>query len=296
MNTHSADNEIAFYIAAAKRAPELDRDRELELTQRWRTLGDRCAANQLARAHLRLVVTYAVKYRRYGIPVSELVAEGNYGIVQALAKFEPGRGVRFATYASHWVRAQMLRHVIRSWSSVRGESGPMRSRVFFKLRRERVRVTNELGVGDAADQALAERLGMPIEKLKPMLERIDHRDVSLDAKASDAQSLVERLPAGDDQEQSLFEHQVDGSMKSAVENAVMILDPRERYIAERRLMADPTEEQSLGDIARSMKISRERARQLEARAKKKLRAFITNANDPVIHEWIANEITPRSAA
>src|SRR3954462_16015910 len=112
MGNISSTSDAGFYWAAARRTPELQRDEEAELARRWQVSGDRRAANTLARAHLRLVGANAMKYRHYGVPVSELVAEGNLGVVQALAKFQPERGVRFGTYASYWVRAQMLAHVV----------------------------------------------------------------------------------------------------------------------------------------------------------------------------------------
>jgi RNA polymerase sigma-32 factor len=127
MRTGSTTSDAMFYLAAARQAPELGRDEEAELARRWRVSGDRPAANALARAHMRQVVTSAMKYRHYGVPLGELVAEGNIGIFQALAKFQPERGVRFGTYASYWGRAQMLSHVVKSYRAVGGSDGPMRS-------------------------------------------------------------------------------------------------------------------------------------------------------------------------
>jgi RNA polymerase sigma-32 factor len=280
-----------YYLSVARSAPELDRDEEAELARRWKVNGDRSAANSLARSHLRQVVAIAMKLRHYGVPVSDLIAEGNVGVVQALAKFEPERGVRFGTYASYWVRAQMLSHVVKSYSAVSGSDGPMRSQVFFKLRRERVRITNQFGTGDVADAALAERLGLSVERVRGMLQRLDGRDVSLDAKlASDSGARVDRMPASDDTEQELFSRQISGHVGEALRQALSALDARERYIVETRLMADAAEELSLAEIARKLGVSRERARQLEARAKNKLRRLITSDRDPVVKEWIENEV------
>jgi RNA polymerase sigma-32 factor len=291
MTSESKASDALYYLAAARRVPELGRDEEAELARRWKVAGDRRAANALARSHLRQVVAIAMKLRHYGVPVGELVAEGNVGVVQALAKFEPERGVRFGTYASYWVRAQMLSHVVKSYSAVQGSDGPMRSQVFFKLRRERVRVANQFGAGEAADQELAQRLGVSIERVRGMLQRLDGRDVSLDAPVTaESGKLLDRVPAPDDQEQQLYAEQVRGSLQSAVSDAVARLDSRERYIVEKRLMADGDEQQSLADIARLLKISRERARQLEARAKSKLRRFISSAQNPTVLEWVEAEL------
>ena len=293
----SPNDDVGFYIAEAKRAPRLERDQEMALALRWKT-GDRAAGDALARANLRHVVAVAIKYRRYGVPVSELIAEGNFGVVHALGKFEPERGIRFVTYAAHWVRAYILDHVIKSWSMVGGGSGPLRSRLFFKLRRERVRAVNLMGEGEAADQMVAERVGVTPDELRTLVHRLEARDVSLDVKVIDDSPvrLVDLLPAPDDQERSLFEHQVGGSMKSAVARAVAELDPRERYIAEHRLMADPAEEISLAEIGRSLGVSRERARQLEARTKRKLKARIPALGSAVVLEWIENSIEHAPAA
>ena len=293
----SPNDDVGFYIAEAKRAPRLERDQEMALALRWKT-GDRAAGDTLARANLRHVVAVAMKYRRYGVPVSELIAEGNFGVVHALGKFDPERGIRFVTYAAHWVRAYILDHVIKSWSMVGGGSGPLRSRLFFKLRRERVRAVNLMGEGEAADQMVAERVGVTPDELRKLVHRLEARDVSLDVKVIDDSPvrLVDLLPAPDDQERSLFEHQVGGSMKTAVARAVSELDPRERYIAEHRLMADPAEELSLAEIGRSLGVSRERARQLEARTKRKLKVRIPALSSAVVMEWIENSIEHAPAA
>lgn len=294
----SPNDDVAFYIAEAQRAPRLEREEEMALALRWKQHGDRAAGDALARANLRHVVAVAMKYRRYGVPVSELIAEGNFGVVHALGKFEPERGIRFVTYAAHWVRAYILDHVIKSWSMVGGGSGPLRSRLFFKLRRERVRAVNLMGEGEAADRMVAERVGITPDELRSMVHRLEARDVSLDVKVLDDSpvKLVDLLPAPDDQERSLFEHQVGGSMRSAVERAVAELDPRERYIAEHRLMADPAEELSLAEIGRSLGVSRERARQLEARTKRKLKTRIQGLNIPVVAEWIQSSFEHAPAA
>lgn len=286
MSSSITTDRVARYIAEANRAPELDREREVELAMRWKLHGDRAAADQLARAHLRYVVAIALKYRRYGVPLGELIAEGNYGLVHAMSKFEPERGIRFITYAAYWVRAHVLGHVLKSWSLVGNANGPLRSRLFFKLRRERIRVTNLLGEGEAADQALAARLGVSSTQLGSLLQRLDARDVSLDVKTYDDSNtrLVDTLVGTEDQEHAFFTHQIESGMKSVVDQALRDLDARERFIAQRRLMADPAEELTLAEIGRELGVSRERARQLEARTKSKLRARITSLHSPAVHD------------
>jgi RNA polymerase sigma-32 factor len=254
----------------------LEREAEAVLFERWRE-GDTRAADRIVRESLPAVVMIARKFRRYGLREGELIAEGNFGLVRALGKFDPKRGIRFMTYATYWIRAYVIDYVIRSFSMVGAGSGVLRSRHFFKLRRERSRVHNLLGEGEAADQALAERVGVSAARLGPMLRRLDARDVSLDfPPAEGVSALADRLPAPGDVEGDFADRQSLEILKRPIHSAVSSLDPRERYIVERRLMADSEEELSLAQIGRDLGVSRERARQLEERVKRKLRARISH--------------------
>jgi len=268
------DPAVSRYITMVQHLPRLTREEELEISTRWRNHGDEKAKDALVRAHLRYVVAIALKYRRYGLPLSELIAEGNFGVVHALGKFEPERGNRFVTYAAYWIRAYMLNYIIRSWSLVSAGSGALRSKMFFKLRRERVRITNLVGEGDQADEMLAERFNMPKAQISAMLRRLDGRDVSLDSKVFDdaLTTLVDTLQSPDEsQEETFATRQVRDQLTDAVRIALEALDVRERFIVEKRLMADAEDELSLAEIGRRLGVSRERARQLEARAKRKLK-------------------------
>ena len=268
------DSAVSRYITMAQSVPQLSREAELELAQKWRLSTDEAARDKLVRAHLRYVIAIALKYRRYGLPLADLIAEGNFGLVHALSKFEPERGNRFVTYAAYWIRAYILNYIIRSWSLVGVGSGALRSKMFFKLRRERVRIANQVGEGELADRMLAEKLNIPEEKLGTMLRRLEARDVSIDARLFDdsAATLGDTLTSQDrDQEEIAAASETDGMVQTAVKSAVAGLDKRERYIVEHRLMADSEDELSLAEIGRRLGVSRERARQLEARAKRKLR-------------------------
>jgi len=275
---HQTDPSLTHYITAARSYPTLTREQELELTTRWLEQKDEAAREELVRANLRFVLAIAFKYHRYGVPLAELVAEGNFGLVHALQKFDTGRGTRFVTYAAYWIRAYILNHIIRSWSMVGGGSGALRSKMFFKLRRERVRIANLVGEGDHADELLAKALDVPKATVTAMIRSLDARDVSLDASVFDgsATTLGDTLTAnGPSQEDGLVGSEVSDAVREAVQSALTGLDPRERYIVEHRLMADNEDELSLADIGRRLGVSRERARQLEARAKKKLKNRIT---------------------
>lgn len=287
--TSATGVDPSFQFALAKAAPQLDADQERSLARRWREHGDRQAAEKLSRANLRTVTSLATKYRHYGIPIAELVAEGNCGLVHALGKFDPDRGVRFATYAAHWVRAYILGYVLRSWSIVSGVSGPMRSQLFFKFRRERARMTTLFGEGEACDRALAQRLNLSIDRVKLMTQRIDAADVSLDAPLhhDSPARLLEQLAATSNPERALEDQRFQGCIGKAVKEALRHLDARERYIVEHRLLADAGEEASLAQIGRRFGISRERARQLETRAKRKLRVRVTSSGGEALAEWVA---------
>jgi RNA polymerase sigma-32 factor len=269
--------EISTYLSRVRSYPVLSREEELVLVTRWLGSQDPAARDQLLAAHLRYVVAIALRYRRYNVPVEELVSEGNFGLVHALGKFEPGRGTRFVTYAAYWIRAYVLNHVIRSWSLVGVGSGALRSKMFFRLRRERVKIANLVGEGSDADTMLAQAMGLPEATVQAMVRRLDARDVSLDTKPFDGSStsLSDLLASTDrSQEETLAATERDDQVRSAVQSAMADLDDRERYIAEKRLMADHDDELSLAEIGRRLGVSRERARQLEVRTKRKLRRRI----------------------
>lgn len=289
MSSLAVSRDPLFQFALAKSNPQLDSEQEHLLARRWLEDGDRAAADKLTRANLRAVTSLATKYRHYGIPIAELVAEGNYGLVHALRKFDPGRGVRFATYATHWVRAYILAYVLRSWSIVGGVSGPMRSQLFFKFRRERARLTTLHGEGESCERALAERLGLSTERVKAMMNRLDAPDASLDAPlhGDSPGTLLDQLVASSDPEERLNEARFRESVGAAVATALGCLDARERYIVEARFLAEEADQASLAEIGRRFGISRERARQLEGRAKSKLRARVTASGDPTVVEWVA---------
>lgn len=268
------DAAISRYISAARDEQALTREEEVELARKWRDSGDERAAERLIRANLKYVVAIALSYRRYGLRLADLVSEGNLGLMMAMRKFDPERGVRFVTYAAYWSRAYILNYVIKSWSMVGGGSGPLRSKMFFKLRRERAMVSNLLGEGDEQKsmELLAERIGQSVEKTKELTRRLEARDVSLDVQQHEEgrMTLLDGLQdAAPSQEERFFEEEKRDAVRTALASAVANLDERERFIVEQRLMAD--EETSLAEIGRQLGVSRERARQLEARAKAKLK-------------------------
>jgi len=282
------NSEAVPYLAAARKMPTLDREQEIELLRRVQLEGDRKAADKIARAYQWLVVSFALRFRRYNVSLADLVAEGNVGLLRAMGKFDVDRGVRFGTYAAYWLRAHMLTHVIQSRSVVGGAAGVWHSKMFFRVRRERARVANHFGTGEAADRVLAERLGVSLERVQGMLHRLDNPDVSIDGGTSSGTSLLDRLQTEANQEEELFKRQFDCSLETTIQQALGALDARERFIIQKRAMASEPEAPSLAELARNLGISRERARQLENRAMNKLRRAVREAKCPALDDWIRN--------
>lgn len=276
MAHETEDPGLSRYIERVRRIPLLDRDDEHEVAVRA-AAGDETARELLVRSNLRFVVAMAVQHRRKGVRLADLIAEGNVGLLAAARKFDPSRGTRFVTYAGFWIRAYILDLVVRSSAVVGAGSGPMRSKVFFKLRRERARLAQD-GVPEAERvKLLAEKLGTTEQKMEHMLRHLDLRSVSLDAPvaAESGTSLLETLEGELPDPESVV---VDGERSrlthARLHAALASLDPRERFIVEQRFMQD--DEASLADLGRTLGVSRERARQLEVRARGKLRASLAD--------------------
>lgn len=277
-----ANSSVSRYISYVREIPQLSREEEAGVARKWLDDGDHEAADVLIRANLRYVVAIALTYRRYGLPLADLIAEGNFGLVHAISKYNPDRGTRFVTYAAYWIRAYMLNYVIRSWSMVGVGSGPLRSKLFFRLRRERARIANLVGDNEEATRILAQRFGESTEKIRSLANRLEARDVSLDARVFEdgTVAMLDTLESdAPSQEETVAHQQSHDRIKESLQDALGELDPRERFIVEVRMMADVDDALSLAEIGRRLGVSRERARQLEARAKRKLRERLTHLRD-----------------
>jgi RNA polymerase sigma-32 factor len=258
------------YIQQVRAMPKLSREEEHELAVRV-SKGDQEAADRLVEANLRYVVAIALQYRRYGVKLADLIAEGSVGLVTAVRKFDPHRGTRFVTYAGYWIRAFVLESVVRSSTMIGAGSGPFRSKLFFRLRRERARLSNLIADPDELIETLAAEFDTTADRMTELLRRLDQREVSLDAPAyQDSDStLLEMLPASvEPQDVIIARRRRESGIHARLEDALAILDDRERLIVEKRILSD--EAASLAALGRELGVSRERARQLEARAKKKL--------------------------
>lgn len=272
MRQDTQGQELERYFDRVRRLPKLSREEEHEVAVAA-ARGDERAVKRLVEANLRYVIAIALQYRRYGVPLGELVGEGNLGLVTAARKFDAERGTRFVTYAGYWIRAHVLEHVVRSVSLVGAGAGALRSKVYFKLRRERARA--EMTIPDAGERLahLARRFETTEERMAEMLARVERGDTSLDAPYRDGDhAMIESMRGhGEDADEAYQAAYEAEALREAVQEAMLLLDNRERYIVQQRIFTDE-DEASLAELGRELGVSRERARQLEARAKQKLEA------------------------
>ena len=262
------------YLEEIRRYPMLEAEEECVLAKRWREQGDADAGHKLVTSHLRLVVKIAVGYRGYGLPVSEIISEGNVGLMQAAKRFDPQQGFRFATYAMWWIKAAIHEYILRSWSLVKIGTTANQKKLFFNLRKAKSKIS-ALEEGDMhPDQVklIAQRLGVTDQDVVEMNRRLGG-DLSLNAQMrDDADSgewqdwLVDERSA--DQESRIAESEESENRKKALAESLSVLSARERQIFEgRRLAEDPS---TLEDLASQFGISRERVRQIEVRAFQKV--------------------------
>ena len=265
------------YLEEIRRFPMLEAEREHALAKRWREHGDGNAAQALVSSHLRLVAKIATRYRGYGLPVSELISEGNIGLMQAVERFDPEKGSRFATYAMWWIKAQMQAYILRSWSLVKIGTTAGQKRLFFSLRRAKSRISALEGGDLHPDQAklIAESVGVTEREVVEMNRRING-DVSLQSRVSDDGDSVDwqdwLVDEALSQECRLAEREEADNRSKALRDALAVLDARERRIFEARRLAD--EPVTLEELAGRLGVSRERIRQIEARAFEKVQRAV----------------------
>jgi RNA polymerase sigma-32 factor len=269
------DPGLRTYLAAVERFETLDRAKEQELARQYLRSGDDRLAHRLAHANLRFVVRIAYGYRGYGLRVADLIEEGNLGLLEAVRRFDPERGLRFMTYATYWVRAYILAHILKQRTLVGVGTGPLQSRLFFRLARERGRLTAALGEHasrEEIDRRLAARFRTTPERITQIGARLEAKDVSLDAPVfrDGPTTGVEVLPdQPHDLADTLEERRRHAEVRRRVAAVLRTLQPRERYIVDHRLLGD--DEETLAEIGATLHLSRERVRQLETRIKGKLR-------------------------
>ncbi|EXL05976.1 RNA polymerase factor sigma-32 [Aquamicrobium defluvii] len=276
------DSTERNFIRAAMAAPYLERDEEQALAVSWRDRRDQESLNRITVAHMRLVISMATKFRNYGLPVGDLIQEGHVGLMEAAARFEPERDVRFSTYATWWIRASMQDYILRNWSIVRGGTSSAQKALFFNLRRLRARLAagNDTLSNATMYQEIATALGVAEADVANMDSRLSAPDSSLNAPLSadpDSMERMDFLVCDDPLPDEVVCETIDIERRSTwLRDALGALNPRElRIIEERRLKDDGATLAELGD---AMGISKERVRQLEARALEKLKVALVARN------------------
>jgi RNA polymerase sigma-32 factor len=264
------------YLEEIRRLPMLQTEEECLLAKRWREHRDENAAQRLITSHLRLVVKIAMGYRGYGLPVSELISEGNIGLMHAAKRFDPEKGFRFASYAIWWIKAAIREYVMRSWSLVRIGTTADQKKLFFNLRKARSRIpVLEEDLHPEQVKLIAARLGVAERDVIEMNGRLVG-DLSLNAQISQDGNSVEwqdRIPdEGSDQEARLVESEEANNRKRALAQALTVLSQRERRIFETRRLEDKP--LKLEELAIEFNVSRERVRQIETRAFQKVQKAV----------------------
>jgi len=278
----SGDNGLQRYMAEIRQFPMLQPDEEYQLARDWREHGNREAAHKLVTSHLRLVAKIAMGYRGYGLPISEVISEGNVGLMQAVKRFEPERGFRLATYAMWWIKASIQEYILRSWSLVKMGTTASQKKLFFNLRKIKGQI-QALEDGDLRpDQVteIATRLGVPEEDVISMNRRLGG-DSSLNAPLSrdtdGGGEWQDWLVDEEDTPDVAYEQSEEQEMRSKLLHQAMNgLNERERRIFEARRMSD--DPMTLEDLSQEFNVSRERIRQIEVKAYEKVEKAVRKAS------------------
>jgi len=275
----SNEGSLAHYLQQIKKFPMLTEKQEINLANKWKNEGDTSAAHQLVTSHLRLVAKIAMGYRGYGLPVTDLISEGNIGLMQAVKKYDPDKGFRLATYAMWWIRAAIQEYVLKSWSLVKIGTTAAQKKLFFNLKK----LKNQLS--DYSDgnlkphqvKEIADRLDVSEKEVTEMEGRMSGNDYSLNAvvSAEGEEEWQEWLVDEDaDHEIKIAENEEISKRKELLSKAINILNDREKnIIKDRKLSEDP---KTLDELSKEYKISRERIRQIEERAFQKLQIEMLN--------------------
>ncbi|GBQ88333.1 RNA polymerase factor sigma-32 [Acetobacter nitrogenifigens DSM 23921 = NBRC 105050] len=275
--TVGPDTSLSQYLQEIRKYPLLTPEEETSLSRRWRDNGDVKAAHKLVTSHLRLVAKIALGYRGYGLPLNELISEGNVGMMQAVRRFDPERGFRLATYAMWWIRAAIQEYILHSWSLVKIGTTSAQKKLFFNLRRLKgqMKAIDEGDLQPEQVDAIAKALGVPEDDVINMNRRLASGDHSLNAPLradADGEWQDWLVDDAESQEDTLAEHEEFSDRKALLVNAMSALNEREKRIfEERRLKDDP---KTLEELAQHYGVSRERVRQIETRAFEKVQAHM----------------------
>tara|TARA_B100001964_G_C14169966_1_gene570980 strand:+ start:249 stop:1148 length:900 start_codon:yes stop_codon:yes gene_type:complete len=276
----SLEGSLSRYLDKIKKFPMLNAEEEYMLAKNWRERGDLKSAHKLVTSHLRLVARMAMGYRGYGLPVSELISEGNIGLMQAVKKFDPEKGFRLATYAMWWIKASIQEYVLRSWSLVKMGTTTAQKKLFFNLKK----IKNQISASNYGDlkpeevNEISKRLNVKKEEVISMNRRMYGKEKSLndpikDEDGGEWQDWI--ADEGLDQELKLSQNQELGDRKKLMYESMEILNPREKEILTARKLSENTA--TLEELSKKHKISRERVRQIETRAFEKLQKAMLNS-------------------
>ena len=277
----TSEGGLSLYLAQIKKFPILDAEEEYMLAKNWRERGNLKSAHKLVTSHLRLVAKIAMGYRGYGLPVNELISEGNIGLMQAVKKFDPEKGFRLATYAMWWIKAAIQEYVLRSWSLVKMGTTSAQKKLFFNLKKIKKQIApHEEGdlKKEQVDQ-ISKKLGVKTEEVVNMNRRMMGQEKSLNDPIKDGEKGEwQDWIASDDLDQELFvsQKQEMDEKKTLLHQSIKILNDREREILEERKLSN--EPKTLEDLSKKYKISRERIRQIETKAFEKLQKAMLNAS------------------
>ena len=272
---------LSLYLTQIKKFPMLDSEEEYMLAKNWRENGNLQSAHKLVTSHLRLVAKIAMGYRGYGLPVNELISEGNIGLMQAVKKFDPDKGFRLATYAMWWIKASIQEYVLRSWSLVKMGTTTAQKKLFFNLKKLKNQIAPEQEGDLKEDQVneISKRLDVDSEEVVNMNRRMMGQEKSLNTpiKAGETDEWQDWLVDNSlDQELIVSQKQEYNDKKELLNNAMTILNEREKkIIVARRLSENP---KTLEELSKKFKISRERIRQIETKAFEKLQKSMINAS------------------
>ena len=277
----TSEGGLSLYLAQIKKFPILDAEEEYMLAKNWRERGNLKSAHKLVTSHLRLVAKIAMGYRGYGLPINELISEGNIGLMQAVKKFDPEKGFRLATYAMWWIKAGIQEYVLRSWSLVKMGTTTAQKKLFFNLKKLKQQIAphEEGDLKKEQVKEISDRLGVKSEEVVNMNRRMMGQEKSLNEpiKSGEKGEWQDWLVSEDlDQELFVAQQQELDEKKSLLHQSIKILNDRERKIIEdRKLSNNP---KTLEELSKKYKISRERIRQIETRAFEKLQKAMLNAS------------------
>ena len=277
----SGEGGLSLYLAQIKKFPMLDAEEEYMLAKNWKERGNLKSAHKLVTSHLRLVAKIAMGYRGYGLPVSELISEGNIGLMQAVKKFDPDKGFRLATYAMWWIKAGIQEYVLRSWSLVKMGTTAAQKKLFFNLKKikKQIAPSQEGDLKKEHVKEISDRLGVKSEEVISMNRRMMGQEKSLNdpirsGEKSEWQDWV--VDENMDQELYVAQKQELDEKKLLLKDAIKILNDREKKIIEERKLSNNPK--TLDELSKKYKISRERIRQIESKAFEKLQKAMLNSS------------------